>query len=438
MGTGNKQAQPTNQTITQTNLPAYAKPYFTDLLKRGQAASYQDYVPYEGQRIAGFSPDQQQAMQGVTGLQAPGQFGTATGLATTAGLGALTAGQYTPGQFSAGQINMPELQQFQMQAPQNVSSQNVMTPEMRAAQMSAPQMFGQQQAQQYMSPYMQSVVDTQKQYAIDDAQKTQLAQNLGASRLGTYGGARQLLATTERERALGQQIGDIQGRGLQSAFEQAQQQFERDRSAGMQVGLANLSNQQQAAVQNQAAQLQAQGMNQDQAMRAALANQQAGLTTGQQNLQSLLQTQQLGTQTGLQSQMANQQAMMEAQGMAEQSRQFGGSLGLQGLSQAMQGAQTLGDLGSAQQQSDLQRLQAQMGIGSQQQALDQQRLDTAYGDFLRQRDYPMETLGYYSNLLQGLPMQMGSTQTTYAQPPSFGAQLAGTGLGALGMYQLAR
>jgi hypothetical protein len=31
--------------------------------------------------------------------------------------------------------------------------------------------------QQYMSPYAQGVIDVQKQKAIEDAQKTQLAQN---------------------------------------------------------------------------------------------------------------------------------------------------------------------------------------------------------------------------------------------------------------------
>jgi hypothetical protein len=53
---------------------------------------------------------------------------------------------------------------------------------------------------QYMSPYSQGVVDVAKQEAIRDAQKTQLGANLGAARQGTYGGARQLLAQTERER----------------------------------------------------------------------------------------------------------------------------------------------------------------------------------------------------------------------------------------------
>jgi hypothetical protein len=59
------------------------------------------------------------------------------------------------------------------------------------------------QAQQaFMSPYMQNVVDVQKQEAIRDAQKGQLGQNLAAARQGTYGGARQTLAMTERERNL--------------------------------------------------------------------------------------------------------------------------------------------------------------------------------------------------------------------------------------------
>jgi len=86
----------------------------------------------------------------------------------------------------------------------------------------------------YMSPYTQGVVDISKQKAIEDAQKTQLMQNLGASRQGTYGGARQLLAGTERERALGQNLSDIQTRGLQAAYEAAQKGIESERAARLQ------------------------------------------------------------------------------------------------------------------------------------------------------------------------------------------------------------
>ena len=53
-GGGGMPAQ-TSSTVTQTNLPAYAEPYVTDIMERAQAQSYRPYTPYEGQRIAGFS-----------------------------------------------------------------------------------------------------------------------------------------------------------------------------------------------------------------------------------------------------------------------------------------------------------------------------------------------------------------------------------------------
>jgi hypothetical protein len=83
---------------------------------------------------------------------------------------------------------------------------------------------------------MQNVVDIQKQEAIRDAQMGNLAGNLGAARQGTYGGARQALAQSERERNLGQQLAQIQASGSQKAFETAQQaqQF------GSQLGLQGL------------------------------------------------------------------------------------------------------------------------------------------------------------------------------------------------------
>lgn len=97
-----------------------------------------------------------------------------------------------------------------------------------------PSLLDQGLLQQYMSPYAQNVIDVQKQKAIEDAQKAQLGANLGAARQGTYGGARQLLAQTERERALGTQLGDIQARGLQSAYEAAQKGLEAERTARLQ------------------------------------------------------------------------------------------------------------------------------------------------------------------------------------------------------------
>jgi len=95
-------------------------------------------------------------------------------------------------------------------------------------------MLNQDQFSQYMSPYMQNVLDVNKQQAIRDAQQAQLTQNLGAARQGTYGGARQLLATTERERNLGDTLAKIQSTGMQSAYEAAQKGLEAERAAQLQ------------------------------------------------------------------------------------------------------------------------------------------------------------------------------------------------------------
>ncbi len=290
--------QPTQQTVTQTNLPEYARPYFENLLERGQAESYRAYTPYEGSRVAEFTPGQTQVQQEALGMQTPGQFGAATS-GTQAGMGL----GYGAGLMGLGTAFTDPTQM--------------------------------------MSPYMQGVVDVQKREAITDAQKAQLMQNLGAARQGTYGGARQLLAGTERERALGQQLGDIQAKGLQTAYEQAAQR-------GIQLG----------------------------------------------------------------------------------------QLGMQGLGMGLQGAQQLGQLGAMEQAADIDRMKMQAAAGAEQQAMEQQKMDLAYADFLRQRDYPMEQLGYYSNLLRGLPIQLGSTQTTYAQPPSMTSQIAGMGLAGLSLSNL--
>jgi hypothetical protein len=373
-------------------------------MQRAQGYSYRPYQEYQNERTAYFTPGQLQTQQEIMRMQDPSQLYDASNIAYNAARQSMQAGQnYQPGQFGA-----------QMGPAERVYSQNISAPDIQAAQLAGPREFTSEAAQQYMSPYMQNVVDVQKREALRDAQLGQLGQSLASSRQGSYGGARQALLTGERERGLRTQLGDIQATGSQKAFEQAQQQFERDRAAQTQVGLANLTNQQQAAVQNAANRLQAQGMSAENALRAALANQQAGLTVGQQNLQ----------------------AQMQAQQAREQSRQFGANLGLQGLQQSLAGAQTLGGLGTAQQEAQLRRLQAQGAVGAEQRGYQQQLLDQAYADFLRQRDYPMEQLGYYSNLMRGIPVGLSSTQTTYAAPPSAASQLAGAGLGALGLSRL--
>lgn len=386
-------------TVQQVAIPKELIPYVKESITGAQKVAALPYVAYSGQRLAELTPQQQQAMAGIMGLQSPQQLAGATaGAYGTGQLGFDTAQQglakalgYSPQQFYAQQAISPQLRQYQM------------SPAERA--MSA--VFGGQAAEQYMSPYQQQVSDIAAREAQRQAAITQRQADLNAVGQGTYGGARQALLQAERERNLGQQVSDIYAKGQQAAFENAQQQFERD-----------------------------------QARRAAAqqANIQAALTSGQANLQALLGTQQLGAQQNLQAQLANQAAGLEAQKARAQAMQYGAGLGAQvgqaGLGTSMQAAQTLGQLGQAQQEAALQRLAAQQQVGAQVQAQNQALLSQRYQDFLEQRGYPKEQASYYSNIVRGLPISPASTQTTTAPAPSMLSQLGGLGVAGLGLYNL--
>ena len=347
---------PQNVTQTTSNLPEYAKPYFTNLMQRAQAESYREYTPYRGQRIAGLTPAQLQTQRDVMAMERPGQFGVGSGMIGAGGMQSLQYGQgaINTGQQALGYGGM---------------GADIGTMGAQAGQQYFDLATNPYATEAFMSPYMQNVVDVQKQAALRDAQMANLAGNLGSARQGTYGGARQLLAQTERERALAGKLGEIQASGSQRAYEDAQRALQ----FGTDVGLKGLG--------------------------IGLEGARTGIS---------------GVQTGLQ----------------------GYGMGLQGAQQTTQAGEALGQIGTAQQQADLQRFQAQAAVGEQQRAIEQQKLDTAYADFLRQRDYPMEQLGQYSAVLRGIPVQLGSTATTYAPPPSIASQIGGMGLAAAGAYNL--
>ena len=130
-----------------------------------------------------------------------------------------------------------------------------------------------------------------------------------------------------------------------------------------------------------------------------------------------------------------QQQFAREQQLREQSRQFGASLGLQGLQTALQGAGQMGQLGGQQfaQAMDINKLQNL--YGGQQQAQEQAGLTQQYQDFLNQQRYPYQQLEFMSNLLRGTPM--GTVNTLYGAPSNTLGQLAGLGLGAYGMMNRA-
>lgn len=96
-------------------------------------------------------------------------------------------------------------------------------------------------SQAYMSPYMQNVVDIQKREAARDADIARTQRNAQAVKAGAFGGSRQAIMDAEANRNLMTQMGDIQGRGLQSAFEQGQRQFNTE--FGQQMDTTQMLNQ---------------------------------------------------------------------------------------------------------------------------------------------------------------------------------------------------
>jgi hypothetical protein len=446
----------TTQATTYTsNIPEYAEKPFMDLVGQASALSKTPYQAYTGDRIAQYTPLQQNAFNLAGNMQVSPYLQQAAGMA---GAG----GQYQPGQFGFNNVSGANVSAPMMGQTGNVSGANVSgvnmnaaqsgyRPNLQAFQMQGPANVSTQSflsgntAQNFMSPYMQNVVDATKREAYRDDDVMRQGRQAQAVNAGAFGGSRQAIMEAEAQRNLGTRMADIQTTGLQSAFDRAQNQFNTEQQNRLQANLANqqmqfgtnsqnlsarlgvqelgagqqfqtamanLSNQQQAAVQNQAAQMQARGMSAENAMRAALANQQVQYNTNVQNQAALLQARGMTAENAMRAALANQQAGLQTQQMGEQSRQFGADLG-------MQGAGLLGQLGQSQfsQLSDIIGMQNQMG--GDQQKLIQDILSQQYGDFLAQQNYPYQQLGFLADVLRGAP---GSTRTVYqptAQPSSF-------------------
>jgi hypothetical protein len=272
MGGSPSPQQPTQSTTYSSNVPEYARPYVENMLEstqkqiytyndQGQQTGFRPYQPYSkdpNDYIAGFSPIQQQAQAGVAGLRTPDQFQVGSQLAGVSGLGSLgLAGQAA----GAGQ-------QFAQQATNPYA------------------------VQQYMSPYMQNVVDYQKSQALRDYQLAAPMRARQAVGAGAFGGSRQAIMEAEAERALGSQLQGIAAQGSQQAFQDAQRQ----QQFGANLGLQGI----QAGLQGMGQAGQAAGT------LGQLGQQQLGAQTNILNLQS-----QVGAQQQAQEQQKINQAIQD-------------------------------------------------------------------------------------------------------------------------------
>ena len=467
---GGGSSGPTETTVTQTDLPEYVRPYFERLLQRSEADSIQGYQPYQGQRLAYFSPDEltSQAMtrgyatsgtpQAYTDAQA--RFGSVAPITSgyTAGQTQSTYDPREVGQtYQAGTYN-PNYQAGSFDAGYDART--------RASQYMAGQALPtydplayEQNLSRFMSPYQQNVIDIEKREAA--RQSDIMSKGIGdqATSQGGLGGYREAIQQSERERNLAQQLGDIQTRGSQAAFESAQAQLERERAAqlsGAQFGLSRFGAQ-EGALQTQeqlsqasfnageqarqrAAQLGLSAQQQEEAARQAQEKfAQSGFQIQQQALQQegvqSLQAYQAGEAARQQAAKLNLTAAQQNEAARQAQERFSQSAYDMSNRYNMMAAQGLQSIGSAQQADVLSRIGALQGIGAQDRALRQASMDMGYEDFMRQRDFSKRQLSDFSGMLRGVPVQPEQRVSTYSQQPGLFQGAVSAGLGGLGLYR---
>ncbi len=420
----------TTGTTYTSNIPEWLRPQTEALLgaatqeyfnvdPSGQIKSIKPFRPFSTDPSDYFAPftKQQQQVFGEAGQMTTSPlYGQGAGMVGQAGMGGMGTAQQALGygQLGSGYGGMaagmaPRAQMYGQEAA-DIGAMGLRAEELGRDVGEEARMFARQAAgmggtyeqmatdpravQAYMSPYMQNVLERQKSAAIEDAQRANLGQNLSAARQGTYGGARQALAQSQREAALEKQLGDIQAQGLQSAFEQAQraQQF------GVTTGLQGLQGAQAGlGTALQGGQLGLSGIGQ------AVAGQRAGL----EGLQQAGQLYGLGMQ--------------------------GAGVGLTGLGAAQAGygltgqmGRSLADIGTAQQQSDLARLDFQNRIAALPQEQQQQIINQAVQNFALAEESPYQRLSQYSGLLRGYATPTVTTES-YRSGPNAAQTLAGIG-----------
>ena len=108
----------------------------------------------------------------------------------------------------------------------------------------------------------------------------------------------------------------------------------------------------------------------------------------------------------------------------------------QDKAQQLRSGMAMGTLGSQAQMTEMADIQQQLGIGQLGRGLEQTGLDIGYTDFLSERDYPKEQLGFVSNIIRGAPFGSKTTsvgQIPQAQPASPFSQMFGFGMQGMDM-----
>ena len=378
-------AMPAGTTGSEQTLASWTGDYIPNMLGKAEALASAPYQQYGGPLSAGASDLQKQAFGAASNLSVPGSVGqaaqTAGDIATKAQNTSYDATKFD-NQFKAPELSAATQFTNQFKAPDAYQS---------TAFKSGT--FGQEQAQQYMNPYLQASLNPQLEEARRQSNISEQANKAAMTKAGAFGGGRSAILTAENQRNLGTNLAGITGKGYDTAYQNAMSQFNADQARNMQAQQMSEQSKQFGATQGMtAADMMAKyGMSAQQAQEAARQfNQGQSMTAAQQ-----------AAQYGQQAQQAS-----------EQSKQFGANLGLQGLQTGLQAAKAQGDLGISGGQLGLAQLQQQAALGAQQRGIEAEGIAADRAEFERARENPYKMLQFQQSMLQGLPI----SATNYSLP----------------------
>lgn len=204
-------SSPGSSTVTQTTIPDYAKPYFMDIMAKGQAATNEPYQSYQGDRLAGFSGDTLNAYKGISGMVG-NDYGmkSAYDMASNAGSG------YTPTTYN----------------PSMVSPNAMLGDGFNKG------------VDKYMNPYIDNVLKVQKDNALLDYSRNASDRNASYVKAGAFGGSRSAVADYLGDEGLLNRMAQIDATGLNSAYESAADKALTTQQYNIDTGLrADLANQ---------------------------------------------------------------------------------------------------------------------------------------------------------------------------------------------------
>lgn len=192
-----------------STLSDWAGGYVTDMMGKAQALSNTPYQTYQGPMTAGESGLQNKMFQGLGGLTFPSQLGQSFS----------SSGAYTPPAMAPNTFANQPIGMGAGASPQGMGAGATGT---GGGQATSPTTGI---AQQYMNPYLQSVLQPQLEELRRQSQLN-LQPNLAKmTQAGGFGGGRQAIMESEANRNLLQQQNQAIGTGYANAFDKAMGQF---------------------------------------------------------------------------------------------------------------------------------------------------------------------------------------------------------------------